>query len=246
VFLEGEMAMSELVTTGHDVLIILGKLGAAFLFGALIGFERQIRQRNAGLRTMVLVAVGAAAFVHLGSRLLGGEGEVRIIAYVVSGIGFLGAGVIMKEGAHVHGLNTAATLWSSAAVGAFCGSGLIAEAAVVTLLVLAGNTMLRPVVDFINRQPLNPGTTEAVYQVHVVCAAEAVTDARDLLADRRAHRNRRQRGTGGDADPDNCGGGGVGRGLRRPVRLARGRGGDLERQRDPLTRSVRAAWVQSG
>lgn len=178
------MAMSELVTTGHDVLIILGKLGAAFLFGALIGFERQIRQRNAGLRTMVLVTVGAAAFVHLGGRVFGGEGETRIIAYVVSGIGFLGAGVIMKEGAHVRGLNTAATLWSSAAVGAFCGSGLIAEAAVVTLLVLAGNTMLRPVVDFINRQPLNAGTTEAVYQVHVVCAAEAVTDARDLLAEK--------------------------------------------------------------
>ncbi|MES2096805.1 MAG: MgtC/SapB family protein [Pseudomonadota bacterium] len=176
--------MTHLATSSHDFLIILGKLGAAFLFGALIGFERQIRQRTAGLRTMVLVAVGAAAFVHLGGRLLGADGETRIISYVVSGIGFLGAGVIMKEGAQVRGLNTAATLWSSAAVGAFCGSGLLAEGAAVTVVVLAGNTMLRPLVNYINRQPVNAGTTEAVYRIHVVCAPEVVTDARDLLADK--------------------------------------------------------------
>lgn len=176
--------MSEIVTTGHDFLIIMSKLLAAFLFGGLIGFERQVRQRNAGLRTMVLVAVGAAAFVHLGARILGGEGETRIIAYVVSGIGFLGAGVIMKEGAQVRGLNTAATLWSSAAVGAFCGAGLIAEAAAVTIVILAGNTMLRPLVNFINRQPISAEMTEAFYRVHVVCAAENVTDARDILAEK--------------------------------------------------------------
>jgi len=104
-------------------------LGVAFVFGAMIGLERQYRQRSAGLRTMVLVALGAAAFVHLGGRIYGGEGQTRIIAYVVSGIGFLGAGVIMKEGLQVRGLNTAATLWSTAAVGACAGAGLYAEAA---------------------------------------------------------------------------------------------------------------------
>ena len=102
-------------------------LGTAFVLGSIIGIERQLRQRNAGLRTLTLVAVGAAAFVHLGGRLLGAEGESRIIAYVVSGIGFLGAGVIMKEGAQVRGLNTAATLWGTAAVGAFAGAGLLVE-----------------------------------------------------------------------------------------------------------------------
>lgn len=177
------MALTILSTTSHDFLVILAKLVVALLLGGAIGLERQVRQRTAGLRTMVLVAVGAAAFVHLGGRLLGGEGETRIIAYVVSGIGFLGAGVIMKEGAQVRGLNTAATLWSSAAVGAFCGSGLLAEASAVTLVVLAGNTMLRPLVNFINRQPLSAGSTEAVYRVHVVCAPDDVTDARDLLAE---------------------------------------------------------------
>lgn len=154
---------------------------SAFVCGGLIGLERQIRQRNAGLRTMVLVSVGAAAFVHLGGRLFGDEGMVRIIAYVVSGIGFLGAGVIMKEGAQVRGMNTAATLWSSAAVGAFAGACLIAEAFAVTAFILAGNTLLRPVVNYINRRPVDAASTEATYRVHVVCLAGYTTDARDLL-----------------------------------------------------------------
>ena len=170
-----------LTKEGMDFLRMLAVLGVAFVCGGLIGIERQFRQRNAGLRTMVLVSVGAAAFVYLGGRLFGGEGAVRIIAYVVSGIGFLGAGVIMKEGAQVRGLNTAATLWSSAAVGAFAGSGLMAEAFAVTVVVLAGNTLLRPVVNYINRRPIDAATTEATYRVHVVCAAENITEARDLL-----------------------------------------------------------------
>src|SRR5580704_13894569 len=76
----------------------LAALVVAFVAGGAIGLERQIRQRNAGLRTMVLVCVGAAAFVNLGGRLLGADGETRVIPYVVAGIGFLGAGVIMQEG----------------------------------------------------------------------------------------------------------------------------------------------------
>ncbi|HEX4179720.1 MAG TPA: MgtC/SapB family protein [Caulobacteraceae bacterium] len=162
-------------------LTTIACLSAAFVLGCLIGLERQIRQRNAGLRTVVLVAVGSAAFVHLGGRVFGAEGQTRIIAYVVSGIGFLGAGVIMKEGAQVRGLNTAATLWSSAAVGAFAGGGLLAESAAVTAFVLAGNTLLRPLVDYINRRPVNPEETEALYRVHVICSPEHVSEARDLL-----------------------------------------------------------------
>jgi putative Mg2+ transporter-C (MgtC) family protein len=154
----------------------------AFVCGGLIGLERQIRQRNAGLRTMVLVSVGAAAFVNLGGRLLGADGETRIIAYVVSGIGFLGAGVIMKEGLQVRGLNTAATLWATAAVGAFAGGALYGEAGVVTALVLAGNTLLRPLVDYVNRRPVDSDFTEALYQLHVTCDPANVGEARDLLA----------------------------------------------------------------
>jgi len=92
----------------RDFLDTLVSLLSAFVLGTLIGAERQFRQRSAGLRTNVLVCVGAAAFVDLGNRLTGAEGSVRVIAYVVSGIGFLGAGAIMKEGMNVRGLNTAA------------------------------------------------------------------------------------------------------------------------------------------
>ena len=156
-------------------------LFTAFALGGLIGFERQWRQRTAGLRTNVLVAVGAAAFVDLGMRVAGADGSVRVISYVVSGIGFLGAGVIMKEGAQVRGINTAATLWASAAVGAFAGAGQFAEAVLVTLFVLSGNTLLRPLVHYINRRPMTAEETEALYRVHVVCRPDAVSEARDLL-----------------------------------------------------------------
>jgi putative Mg2+ transporter-C (MgtC) family protein len=76
------------------------------------------------LRTHTLVAVGAATFVDIGMHLNGNAGATQIIAYVVSGVGFLGAGVIMKDGGNVWGLNTAATLWCSAAVGACAGADL--------------------------------------------------------------------------------------------------------------------------
>ncbi len=158
-------------------------LGTAFVLGTVIGFERQWRQRNAGLRTNVLVALGAAAFADLGLRLLGAEGATRIVAYVVSGIGFLGAGVILKDGTNIRGLNTAATLWCSAAVGAFAGADMAGEATLLALFVLAGNTLLRPLVNWINRLPISPEMTEAEYRVHVTCARGAVPDARDLLDD---------------------------------------------------------------
>lgn len=158
-------------------------LATAFVLGGAIGLERQFRQRSAGLRTNVLVAVAAAAFVDLGFRVGAADGSVRVISYVVSGIGFLGAGVIMKDGTEIRGLNTAATLWASAAVGAFAGAGQAGEAVLVAVFVLAGNTLLRPLVDIVNRRPIRPGETEAHYQVHVVCRPENVTAVRDMLYD---------------------------------------------------------------
>ncbi len=153
----------------------------SFLLGTLIGLERQWRQRTAGLRTNVLVAVGAAAFADLGMRLLGAEGATRIISYVISGIGFLGAGVILKDGTNIRGLNTAATLWCSAAVGTLSGSRLPAEAATLAGFVLAGNTLLRPLVNWVNRRPIDAGVTEATYAVHVTCHPRDVSEIRDLL-----------------------------------------------------------------
>ena len=124
----------------NDFLDTLVSLFAAFVLGTVIGAERQYRQRSAGLRTNVLVCVGAAAFVDLANRIAGADGAVRVIAYVVSGIGFLGAGAIMKEGLNVRGLNTAATLWASAAVGSCAGADMAAQSVALTIFVLAGNT----------------------------------------------------------------------------------------------------------
>ncbi|WP_420100697.1 MgtC/SapB family protein [Bosea sp. (in: a-proteobacteria)] len=156
-------------------------LSVAFVLGVLIGAERQYRQRTAGLRTAVLVAVGAAAFVDLAMRLGNADGAIRVIAYVVSGIGFLGAGVIMKEGMNVRGLNTAATLWCAAAVGACAGADMAAEAVLVTLFVIAGNTLLRPLVNAINRIPLNEQALEATYEVVVTLAKPALAEVRERV-----------------------------------------------------------------
>lgn len=148
-------------------------LTAAFLFGGLIGFERQYRQRTAGLRTNILVAVGAAIFVDAANRLTGHDGAIHVMAYVVSGIGFLGAGVIMREEGNVRGINTAATLWASGAVGACAGADLILEAGLATLFILAANTLMRPVVRFINKQPLDTTSVEVTNSVYIITPKHA-------------------------------------------------------------------------
>jgi putative Mg2+ transporter-C (MgtC) family protein len=168
----------------YDFLDTLVSLLTAFVLGTLIGAERQYRQRSAGLRTNVLVAVGAAAFVDLANRLNGAEGSVRVIAYVVSGIGFLGAGAIMKEGMNVRGLNTAATLWASAAVGSCAGADMVAQAAALTLFVLGGNTLLRPLVKAIDRTPIDEQASEASYDVTVTTDTGSVAAVREFLLEK--------------------------------------------------------------
>lgn len=164
-----------------SLLDTLISLSTAFLLGSLIGFERQYRQRTAGLRTNVLVAVGAAIFVDMANRLTGHEGSVHVVAYVVSGIGFLGAGVIMREQGNVRGLNTAATLWGSAAVGACAGADLLLESLLGALFVLAANTLLRPVVNRINRQPMDTPAVELTNTVYVIAARTHQKEAMYLL-----------------------------------------------------------------
>ena len=148
-------------------------LSTAFILGGLIGLERQYRQRTAGLRTNILVAIGAAIFVDAANRLAGHEGAVHVMAYVVSGIGFLGAGVIMREEGNVRGINTAATLWASGAVGACAGADLILEASLATAFILAANTLLRPVVSFINKQPLDTQAVEVTNSVYIITPKHA-------------------------------------------------------------------------
>ncbi len=168
----------------YDFGDTLVSLLTAFVFGTLIGAERQYRQRSAGLRTNVLVAVGASAFVDLANHLAGADGSVRVIAYVVSGIGFLGAGAIMKEGMNVRGMNTAATLWASAAVGSCAGADMIAQAGLLTLFVLAGNTALRPLVNAIDRTPIDEQSSEATYDIRVTVATDAAASIREALLEK--------------------------------------------------------------
>lgn len=157
-------------------------LGSAVVLGACIGFERQWRQRMAGLRTNTLVALGAATFVLFAGLIPGDASPTRVAAQVVSGIGFLGAGLIFKEGLNVRGLNTAATLWCSAAIGVLCGAGLQWHAALAAGFVMLVNLLLRPVVAWINRHlPQASAEAEAVYSVSVVCRGAEEAHVRALL-----------------------------------------------------------------
>ena len=156
-------------------------LGVATLLGACIGFERQWRQRMAGLRTNTLVAIGAASFVVFESLFPGGASPTHVAAQVASGIGFLGAGIIFREGPQVTGLNTAATLWCSAAVGLLAGGGRPLHAAAATAFVVLVNLTLRPLVRLINRQPLAQAETDFCYSVRVVCRSPEEAHVRALL-----------------------------------------------------------------
>jgi putative Mg2+ transporter-C (MgtC) family protein len=132
----------------------------------------------AGLRTNTLVALGAAIFVAYSHAAPDGAGDTRIAAQVVSGIGFLGAGVIFKEGLNVRGLNTAATLWCSAAVGLLAGEGLALYGLMAAGFVLGANTALRPIVHAVNRQPIESTEEEQHYLVSIDCRAARASDIR--------------------------------------------------------------------
>lgn len=128
-----------------------------------------MRQRMAGLRTNTLVAIGAATFVIFAALIPGETSPTRVAAQVVSGIGFLGAGIIFREGLNVTGLNTAATLWCSAAVGLLAGAGQPVHAALATAFVIFANLGMRPLVRIINRQPIGQTEVDIAYKVRVVC-----------------------------------------------------------------------------
>lgn len=136
--------------------------------GLLIGLERQYRSRTAGLRTHALVAVGAAVFVLFGEQAALPEAPLQITAYVVSGVGFLGGGVILRQGFTVQGLNTAATLWCSAAVGCQAAAGHLIPALATTAVVLGVHLLLRPVGRLVDRAPAAKDEAVGAYTVLVL------------------------------------------------------------------------------
>ena len=120
----------------HIQLVVVGRVALAALLGYLVGLDRALRGKDAGDRTFSLVALGSAAFVALGVELFPASGD-RVIQGVATGVGFLGAGIIFRGSAGVHGLTTAAALWTAAAVGTLVGAGLyVAGAAIAGLIVV--------------------------------------------------------------------------------------------------------------
>ncbi|RXJ44301.1 MgtC/SapB family protein [Gelidibacter gilvus] len=158
------------------------RIGAAFLLGGIIGFERQWQQKDAGLRTNTLVAIGAASYVLLSLDLhsLAGGDPGRVTAQIVTGIGFIGAGVIMKDGFGVKGLNTAATIWCSAAVGALAGMGFFVEAFVTTTAVVLSHIILRPVSIRLSKLSAYRKTVvkETYYKVSIQCSLNIESNVR--------------------------------------------------------------------
>jgi putative Mg2+ transporter-C (MgtC) family protein len=150
-------------------LAFLLNIGTALGLGVAIGIERQIRQHPAGLRTNALVCVGAALFVSLSALTADPAGPTHMATYVVSGIGFLGGGVILREGMTVKGMNTAATLWCSAAVGTMAGAGLYLYALVATLLILGLHICLRPCSHWIDVRLKKFDDVDTGYRLQVVC-----------------------------------------------------------------------------
>jgi len=158
------------------------RITLALILSGLIGLERQKRQRLAGIRTNVLVALGSFLFVTMSMTIEGEASPTRMAAQVISGIGFLGAGVIMRDGLNVRGLNTAATLWCSAAIGVLISSGLILEAIIGTVYILVANVYLRILIRKFGRiAPVVDDDNEIIYAIRVVCSSKEEFHIRSLL-----------------------------------------------------------------
>lgn len=162
----------------------LFNLSICFLLSFLIGIERQYRRRIIGLRTTILVSVGCFMFVTF-SFSVGASDISRIASQIVAGIGFLGAGVILKDGKKVTGLTTAATLWCVAAIGVLCAGGAIFEAIVGGMLILFSNIVLRYVnklVDNLNKENNYYNTYELKINCHYRNANKLKTELNNFIS----------------------------------------------------------------
>ena len=159
-----------------DYNTFLIRIIMSFLFSLLIGLERQVRGRVIGIRTNVLVSIGSFLFVSFSFLSSGGD-IGRIAAQVVSGIGFLGAGVILKDGLNIKGLNTAATMWCDASIGVLCAGGFLVEAAMGTFLILFSNIVLR---FFTNRFSYKQ-IKKNYYELIILCATEDEASVKNLI-----------------------------------------------------------------
>lgn len=163
------------------------RISVCFVLGIAIGIERQCRRKTAGIRTITLVSLGAFLFVSI-SMLTPANDITRIAAQVVSGIGFLGAGVILRDGTNIRGLNTAATLWCSAAIGTLTALGLIVEAIIGVIYILLSNLLLR----FISRKMMKKTVAidKTNYLLIIICDKEKEMIIKNMLIQKlKNHRN---------------------------------------------------------
>jgi putative Mg2+ transporter-C (MgtC) family protein len=174
-------------TTYLETTEFMMRLGAALILGGAIGFERQWRQKSAGLRTNTLVSLGAAAYILLSVYITGRDGgdASRIAAQIVTGIGFLGAGVIMKDGLNIQGLNTAATIWCSAAVGSLAGMGMFPEALIVTIAIISTHLIMRPISEKLGKitSYRKRKTEESFYILKILCKEAQENQVRAFMVE---------------------------------------------------------------
>jgi putative Mg2+ transporter-C (MgtC) family protein len=156
-------------------------LGVALFLGGAIGFERQWRQTKGILKTNVLVCIGSSMFVMMSTMVTGDASPTRVAAQVVSGIGFLGGGIIFKDGSTIKGLNTAATLWCTAAVGTLVGGGFLFQAYISSAMLIVANLILRPLAEQIKFQPQNLDEPNTYYRFSLICDRQDELEVRDLL-----------------------------------------------------------------
>ena len=156
-----------------EYIEFLYQIMICFILSFCIGFERQYRRRAIGLRTIILVCIGSFLFIRFSYEFPGSD-MTRIASQVVAGIGFLGAGVIIKDEKSVKGLTTAATLWASAAIGILCSANLIFEATIGTLVILFTNIILRTINTNINN--LSGNIDYNLYCFDIICEEEKEND----------------------------------------------------------------------
>lgn len=171
-----------LVSYNSDILIFVVHIAVAFVLSFLVGLERQWRRRSIGLRMNVLVCIGSMMFTHASMAFISGD-PGRVASQIVCGIGFLGAGIIIKdEHRNITGLNTAATVWCAAAIGMLCAQGLILEATIGTLFILLSNIILRNMAFLLSSiEPSKTGYHS--YSLKIACKEEDMAEVRNELTE---------------------------------------------------------------
>jgi putative Mg2+ transporter-C (MgtC) family protein len=166
----------------HELTLLdfVSRLALGSALGVVIGFERQWRQRSAGLHTSGLVATGATLFALLDMAITSND-STRVLAGVVTGVGFIAGGVILRDGANVSGLNTAATIWATAAVGALAGLGFFNLAAIGAAAIVLLNVLMQPLAEKIDYRARNRKNRQTVYKLSIVCEAKQQSSVRATI-----------------------------------------------------------------